>query len=425
MNLLYAFVQDRLPPSRKGTVEDVKERIQIRDIIKFELSDARVPSKDNPKELKSLDMDTMGSRIVQVTHPAPTPETRTRTLRELPIGVQKAISHAFKSNYNLPYLDTVKYYFKEQTPKPLYSYDVGESNKAIVAPLVTTKLKAESPNKPWWQPAKLPSVPQLTSYTVISTPSPSSTTHRPLSLLKAYPMRYTYKYAPTTSRIIQYYGDKIQPKPYIYNKPLNPISITEIQSPNVLDDFPEVTTTNSVTSTAPVLFPVTPSPFPKNRNPLESLLKFYSSEKDIHNYFQSKDTLTLVKAAVEALREQNPHLDIMPKGIENNELIVRVTPKPEYLGQSTTTEKPEFSVPDLHSHLEPNLNYLSKPSSIDDVNVVRIVPTELHTISDVPTVPKNDAYVHLNNLTPGLNTHSEVISFLLFHIHHKSIIQQK
>lgn len=59
---------DRSP--RKGIVEDVSESIRIRDIIKFELSDARVPNKDNPKDLEQLDMDTLGSRFIQVAHPA-------------------------------------------------------------------------------------------------------------------------------------------------------------------------------------------------------------------------------------------------------------------------------------------------------------------------------------------------------------------
>lgn len=387
---------------RKGTVEDVP--FQIKDIIKFELSDARIPNKENPKQLKAIDMDTMGSHIVQVQHPPPTQDPRGRQLRELPIGVQKVISHAFRQNYNLPYLDTVKYYFKEQNgAKPLYTYDVGESNKAIVAS-TTTKLKPESASKPWWQSLKGTNAQPVVSYSVLSTQEPVSTTHRPYSVLKTYPVRYTYKLAPTTTRVISYYGDKLQPKtPYIYSKPLKPISIAD--SPSAFESLPEVTTTNSITSTAPVLFPVTQSPFPKNQNPLASLLKFYSSEQDIQNYFQSKDTLTLIKAAVDALKEQNPHLEVVPKGIENNELIVRVTPKPDYLA-STEAPKP---VTEDGTILEPNLTYLTKSSSVvSDIDVVRIVPSTVKTIEHNP---RSHAFV--NNLH-NPDTHSEVSAFLLF-----------
>lgn len=392
---------------RKGIVEDVP--FQIKDIIKFELSDARIPTKNNPKELKAIDMDTMGSHIVQVSHPAPTQDPRGRPLRELPLGVQKVINHAFRQNYNLPYLDTVKYYFKEQTGtgtvKPLYTYDVGESNKALLAS-TTTKLNPESASKPWWLSLKGTNTQPVLSYSVLSTQQePVSTTHRPYSLLKTYPVRYTYKVVPTTTRVISYYGDKIQPKtPYIYAKPLKPISIANVHTPTVFD-VPEVTTTNSITSTAPVLFPVTESPFPKNKNPLESLLKFYSSEHDIQNYFQSKDTLTLIKAAVDALKEQNPHLEVVPKGIENNELILRVTPKPDYLATTeaskpvTEEERGDLGIGPI---LEPNLTYLTKSSAISDIDVVRIVPSTVRTIE---SNPRSHAFV---NSLHNPNTHSEV-----------------
>lgn len=367
-------------------------------------------------------MDTMGSSMVQVAHPAPInqDQTRGRALRELPIGVQKAISHAFKQNYNLPYLDTVKYYFKEQTPKPLYNYDVGESSKPIVTSSIT-KLQPENANKPWWQPVKVAhATPKLTSFPMI-TATISSTTHRPIPLFKSYPVRYTYKGLPTATtsagRFTYYYGDKLQPKsPFIYAKPLKPatsVTFTEVQAPNLLGDMPEVTTSNSVTSTSPHTFPVTASPFPKNQNPLQSLLKFYSSEQDIHNYFQSKNTLRLIKAAVEALKEQNPHLDISPKGIENNELIVRVTPKSEYLATTPSTPKPvteESTDTDLQPFVEPNLTYLTKAAALNDLDVVRILPTTVKTIgSGIGNLPKSHAFV--NNLHSGDPTHGEVSEY--------------
>lgn len=251
---------------------------------------------------------------------------------DIPAAVQKA----FRANYNSPYLDTARYYIKGQTPKHLlYMYDVDENNRAIVPSLVsTTKLKAEMP---WWQPAKLP---QLTPYTVIS---PTSS-HRPL---KAYALRYTYNYIPaTSSRLSSPFFDAKKSL-----RPLRPISITGIETPNKLDNL-EVTTAN-VLSTAPVIFPSTPSPLPKKHHSWESLLKYYTTTKDMRSYFLSKDTIKMVETAIQTIREQNPHLDITPKGIKNNELIFRVIPSSEYLIQSTAQSVQPDS--DAHVHLS-NVN---------------------------------------------------------------------
>lgn len=349
-------------------------------------------------------MAAMGSRIIQITHPIAAQESRTRVVKELPFSVQKAISHAIKQNYNLPHLDTVKYYLKEQA-KPQFTYSIAESSNAELS---TTKLLPENGNKPWWSAAPAEKSPHLASYAVISNEQPSSTTPRPYSILKSYPGRYIYRLTPTSSGVIPFYGDKLQPKsPFVYSRPLKPQNtiLKQVDPPNFLENVPEVTPSiDTLSSTAPVLFPATPSPFPKQKNPLYSLLKFYSSQDDIKNYFNSKDTITLIKAAVAAIREQNPHLEVIPKGIENNELIVRVTPKPDYF--VTQSSGKQFPVDPNLVYLkkpvtEPNLTYLTRPQPNGDVNVVRIVPAALQEEPE-----KSHAYV--NNLHSGQDPNSEV-----------------
>lgn len=307
------------------------------------------------------DASTSESRIMEIVHPSSIPyePVRGRTVKNLPFSVQKAISHALKQDYNIPYLDTIKYYLKDPAVR-----------------IPNSKLSSlDSHLKPWWQTSSNVKInSESTSFTLspqrllpinttpkplistssISPPAPfPSSEYVTYPLLRGYPIHYSPMNSPlndasgNNNGISFLYGDRIYSKiPYnlgtksSVSSNLNDVisnvePITEIQS----------STPNSLTSTSPIVFPpmVKTTISSPTKIPEKSYVHYYSAEesvKDAQNgvlLSNDKNTLNLITKAVNAIKKHNPHLDVVPKRIENDELIVHVTPKPEYF--ITPTER--------------------------------------------------------------------------------------
>lgn len=332
-------------------------------------------SAKTTKATKSSDSSGSSSRIMQIVHPSPInyEPIRQHSIKELPFSVRKAISHAMKQDYNIPYLDTIKYYLKD----PPVKYSSGKLSSI------------DSPSKPWWQTSNLKSfppsatsfslAPQHLSESVINTTpktiassslsasSSSTTLPFPSNEFVAYPLLRAYsavRYpsssssssassssssgslidAVTGSRsgLSFLYGDRIYTKiPYSHGAKVSTSVATVNDVTSDVRPVEEVksSTFSSLTSTSPILFPsITPptllptTPKPK---PVESIVRYYSAvdttrDNDGVELSDDRDTLNLISKAVDAIKKHNPHLDVIPKKIENDELIVHVTPKPEY-----------------------------------------------------------------------------------------------
>lgn len=235
-----------------------------RDIIKFELTDAKVPdfvtqqryqtksTNKRPRqrkarrqerststetiETKSIDQpktsgDQSGSdsRVLSISHPAPASafdSQRTKTVKQLPFGVQKAINHALKQDYNIPFLDTIKYYFKDPTPKRTQLISVDRLPAGA-------KLVSDSRIKQWWQtPPSLKSTSSTIGFKV------SGTTVKPIGssnsyandfvaypLLRGYPVQYSMNVASDLMNGGGFlYGDQLYSKPYTYQKNVNQVT---------------------------------------------------------------------------------------------------------------------------------------------------------------------------------------------------------
>lgn len=371
-----------------------------REIIKFDLADAKIPDfhpqyqqqkqqpqqkpkpsrrsrqkrpkptepaasvpieQDKPEARDKLDTYVAASRIVQISHPPPSAYESTahrqRVVKELPFGVQKAINHALKQDFNIPYLDTIKYYFKD----PVVRTSSPPSKLAATPNALKTSF-SENRLKQWWQPSssiKSSSPPSSipTSYSYSTTPKTTSSAEVPSTdysaypLLRAYPVQYAMNVASDLVDGIGFlYGDRIYTKvPYSYGKTadssnalLTEVSVKPLETPtavfneNLGDEYITVTP-HSSSSTSPVQFP----PVPKSTKPKPSLVKYYaavSADEGGIPLSSDKNTLNLINKAVNAIKKHNPHLDVVPKKVENDELIVHVTPKPEYFTASDATK---------------------------------------------------------------------------------------
>lgn len=301
------------------------------------------------EDQSAADAEAAGSRIMEIVHPSPIAyePVRGRTLKDLPLSVQKAISHALKQDYNIPHLDTIKYYLKD----PAVRISGGKLSSL------------DSHLKPWWQsPVSVKTYPEQASFSagpqrlsaVVTTPKPlapssaapfAANEYVTYPLLRGYPVHYSANANPSLSGassgadgVSFLYGDRIYTK-IPYN-----LALKSADSSNANDAIADVkpiveiqsSTPNSLTSTSPVVFPSairTPSPA---KAPAKSYVHYYSAEegaKDAQNgalLSNDKNTLNLITKAVNAIKKHNPHLDVVPKRIENDELIVHVTPKPEY-----------------------------------------------------------------------------------------------
>lgn len=341
------------------------------------------------KQQQTGDQSGADSRLLHIAHPASVPTfelQRQRGMKPLPFSVAKAISQALKQDFNIPLLDTIKYYFKDPVPKT--------TKLTSLTPLPPgAKLVSDSQIKQWWQRppfAKTSSLSLSSGSTNLlkigsTTAKPghfSDTTSSSLltneyvayPLLRSYPVQYSLNVASDLVNGVGFlYGDRIYAKPYTYQKNINQVNslrsdIKPVVEPKPIEDDDNITgvfhtTQNSISSTSPVLFPTSTSETPKSH----TFVKYYSAEMLDDNgagipLSTDKNTLNLINKAVSELKKHNPHLDVIPKRIEKNELIVHVTPKPDYFTKSTTAN----SLTTINSgnfkdfHADKNLVYLNK-----------------------------------------------------------------
>lgn len=379
-----------------------------REIIKFELSDAKVPdfqqqryqpknsnSNARPRQRKSRrhepvtsteaidannndnqkasdDQSGSDSRVLTIAHPS----SGSRSAKPLPFSVQKAINHALKQDYNIPFLDTIKYYFKDPTPKTTKLAGVDRLPAGA-------KLFSDSRIRQWWQlpPNTKSTLP--TSYTKYSATtskpvaSPTFNDYVAYPLLRTYPVQYSMNVASDLVNGVGFlYGDRIYSKPYTYQKNINSVTgdIKPVVEPKPFQDNDIIngvyrtthTTPTSITSTSPVIFP-TASEAPKT----QTYIKYYSAElpslptnpETGVPLSNDKSTINLINKAVNELKKHNPHLNVVPKRLEKDELVVHVTPKPDYYTKSTTVTSILPSSP-IHAFkdivTDKNLVYLNK-----------------------------------------------------------------
>lgn len=384
------------------TAESVsRASFQPREIIKFELADAKIPDFhpqyqqqqkqsspptpkptrrmrqrrlkptgkvetvpiDKPEAREKSDSTVEASRIMQISHPPPSDYESTvprqRTVKELPVGVQKAINHALKQDFNIPYLDTIKYYFKDPAVRTS-----SMSAKLAATPNTLKSSFSENRLKQWWQlPTAInsspPPSPVPTSYSFSTTPKSTpasdipSTDYSAYPLLRAYPVQYSMNVgADLVGGLGFLYGDRIYTKnPYNYGKVVDSsnalpndgtvkVGVPSNEFNGDLGDEYITVTPSSVSSTSPAQFP--PAPISTRPKPTKaSFVKYYaavSADEGGVPLSADKNTLNLINKAVNAIKKQNPHLDVVPKRVENDELIVHVTPKPEYFTASEATK---------------------------------------------------------------------------------------
>lgn len=322
-----------------------------------------VPIDLDKPEARDLDTDVAGSRVMHIAHPPPSAydssAPRQRVVKELPFGVQKAINHAMKQDINIPYLDTIKYYFKDPTVR----------TSSPAPPNALKSSFTENRLSKWWQlPSSLksatPALPAVsTSFTYSTTPKSVPTAEVPSAdyatypLLRAYPVQYSMNVGQDLVDGVGFlYGDRIYTKiPYSYGKVsdqssnalYSKVSVKPLDSPaavlsqNVAEEFATVTP-NGLSSTSPIQFPVdADDPAPTKAPPQKSFVKYYaavSADEAGVPLSADKNTLNLINKAVNAIKKHNPHLDVIPTRVENDELIVHVTPKPEFFKASDATK---------------------------------------------------------------------------------------
>lgn len=332
-------------------------------------------------------------------------------MKQLPFNVAKAINQALKQDFNIPFLDTIKYYFKDPAPKTTKLASVNNLPPGA-------KLFSDSRIKQWWQ---LPPFVKSTSASATSNVAKiSSSTIKPglyadataaplltneyvaYPLLRSYPVQYSLNVASDLVNGVGFlYGDRIYAKPYTYQKNINHASnslqsdIKPVVEPKPEDDeiitgvyhttqdsirttsssssssssfspsssssafsssssasFPSSSSSSSFSSSSADSFPPSSSSTSfsslstGNESPpkSQSYVKYYTAELPIPTkddtsvpLSSDKNTIDLINKAVSELKKHNPHLDVVPKRIENDELIVHVTPKPDYFHKSTSS----------------------------------------------------------------------------------------
>ncbi|XP_031623180.1 uncharacterized protein LOC116340695 isoform X2 [Contarinia nasturtii] len=366
-----------------------------RDIIKFELADAKVPdfasqqrykqpqqtNSKRPRQRKarrhesststeaietsgddkskvSNDQSGSDSRVLTIAHPVP--------------------ASTFDSKH------TIKYYFKDPTPKTKQFIGVDRLPAGA-------KLLSDSRIKQWWQPPPgVKSTLAPVSYTKISptTVKPTSVSSTFVNdyvaypLLRAYPVQYSMNVASDLVNGVGFlYGDRIFSKPYTYQKNVSPVTtvaadVKPVNEPKPFGDDDIVngvyrTTQTSILSTSPVIFP-TSTEAPRT----QTFVKIYSAELPERiptnpdtgiALTNDKNTIHLINKAINDIKRHNPHLNVVPKRLEKDELVVHVTPKPEYFSKSTTVS----SLPSSTASLPAFINHSTKDfSSVTDKNLV-------------------------------------------------------
>lgn len=392
-----------------------------REVFKFELADAKIPdfhpqsghrqrirqrkskkqqdqasinanndeNNQESKQQQSGDQSGADSRLLHIAHPVSTPTfelQRQRGMKPLPFSVAKAISQALKQDFNIPLLDTIKYYFKDPVPKTTKLTSLTQLPPGA-------KLVSDSQIKQWWQRPPFTKTSSSSSSLSGSTNllKIGSTTVKPghfsdttssslltneyvaYPLLRSYPVQYSLNVASDLVNGVGFlYGDRIYAKPYTYQKNINQVNslrseIKPVVEPKPVEDDNIITgiyrtTPSSISSTSPVVFPTSTSETPKSH----SFVKYYAAEIPDDNsgvpLSTDKNTLNLINKAVSELKKHNPHLDVVPKRIENDELIVHVTPKPDYFTKSTTANSLTTINSDKFKdfNADKNLVYLNK-----------------------------------------------------------------
>lgn len=355
-----------------------------REMIKFELADAKIPDfqpqqryqtrqNTRPRQRKSKrrEISTSTQSVSDVKSNDDVEKTSgdqsssdsrvfaTRAnVKQLPFSVQKAINHALKQDYNIPFLDTIKYYFKD--PQAKTAKTVGGHVDRLPA---GAKLVSDSRIRQWWQlPPTLKSTStnnlMKISVTTMKPPSISSASAHYVNdyvaypLLRTYPVQYSMNVASDLVNGVGFlYGDRIYAKPYTYQKNINSFKQTDVKPVVETKPFGEddivngvyPSTQSSILSTSPVVFQ-TSSEAPK----MQSFVKYYSAElpsvptnpdtgMPLSN---DKQTINLINKAVNELKKHNPHLNVVPKRLEKDELVVHVTPKPDYFSTKSTMSTP-------------------------------------------------------------------------------------
>lgn len=304
----------------------------------------------------------------------------------MPIGIQKVIGQAIKSDYNLPYVEAVKYY---AVPRAKLS--------SVPSLPVGAKLFSDSRIKQWWQlppqykaSASTYGLGTKISPTTIKPPgSPYGNDFVAYPLLRGYPVQYSMNVASDLVNGVSYlYGDRIYAKPYSttsyqnkYRTQVNSVTadikpVVETNPSGEINDdngiFRSTTATpTSFFSTSPIVFPSSTEQ-PKKQ---QTFFKYYAAEEAIPTnpdtgvpLSNDKTTLQLINKAVHELRKHNPHLNVVPKRIENDELVVHVTPKPDFFSTKyPTTAKPVVSVSEAFKDLvtDKNLVYLNKVTELN------------------------------------------------------------
>lgn len=343
-------------------------------------------TSESDKATSSTDQSGSDSRVLTIAHPHPaTGAFDSRGVKHhLPLSVQKAINQALKQDFQIPFLDSVKFYFKGPPPKT--------TKLSSVHIPAGAKLFSDSRIKQWWTPYKSGPTSNvgkisITTSKPATSPSFSNNDYVAYPLLRSYPVQYSMNVASDLYNGFGYlYGDRLyqknpMAKPYTYQKNVNQVNtvtaevkpLSETVKPVHEDDDDTITgiyRTSSppsiVSSTAPIVFPSS-TVEPAVKKP-QSFIKYYSAELPSSTTEKSaipisqitdKETLNLINKAINSLKKHNPHLHVVPKRLEKDELIVHVTPKPEYFVKSTTTA-PAVSEAFKDIITEKNLVYLNK-----------------------------------------------------------------
>lgn len=413
-NTQHQRYQTRKPNSRPRQRKSRKHETTTSTITENDQNTAK--SNDNNQQESSTSQSTSSdqsgsdSRLLHIAHPISSTFESQRHVKQLPFSVQKAINHALKSDYNLPYLDTVKYYFKDPVPRTSKLASVTSNLPA------GAKLFSDSRIKQWWQlppqyksstlspfnlNGKISSTTIKPSLVSVTTLSPFSNDYVAYPLLRSYPVQYSMNVASDLVNGVSFlYGDRIYAKPYssiTYQKNTNkqvnsdvkPIIEVKPSEDEIVNGVyrSTPTTPSSIFSTSPVVFPLSSTEPPKKH---QTFFKYYSAESPIPTnpdtgvpLSTDKNTIQLINKAVSELKKHNPHLHVVPKRVENNDLIVHVTPKPEYY-KKPTTPKSIVSVSEALKDIvtDKNLVYLNKVTELNDGNPSKDVNPK-HTVAYV------------------------------------------
>lgn len=377
--------------SRKGTTTEASISMEQ------DASKSGESQKASGSASKSSDQSSADTRLLHIAHPVPSATFESqRYAKSLPFGLQKAINQAMKSDYNPPYLEAVKYYFKDPVPRTKLTN--------IASLPIGAKLFSDSRIKQWWQlppqykasastyyglGAKIAATTLKPNAVSVSTAAPYPNDLVAYPLLRGYPVQYSMNVASDLVNGVSFlYGDRVYAKPYSttsyqnkYRSQVNSVAgdIKPVVEPKpsgeVFDDNGIFRTTSatptSIFSTSPVVFPSS-TEAPKKQ---QTFFKYYAAQEAIPTnpdtgvpLSSDKTTIQLINKAVHELRKHNPHLNVVPKRIENDELVVHVTPKPDFFSTKyPTTPKSVVSVSESLKDLvtDKNLVYLNKVTELN------------------------------------------------------------